>query len=422
MPVKSIKIESLLYRIIIAVIGLICILSAYFFTKWSFANTISTRTEYREIADFTTNLAPSDPQTHYASAVLHEKSFLPEDFQKSLAEFEKAVALSPNDYLLWLALGKSRERNGDAEGAEKALRKAAELAPNYAQVQWTLGNILLRRGKTAEAFTEIRKAVVSDAKYTDSAVSTAWQSFDGDISQIKQAVGDSAQTKSALAVFLAKQKRFDEAFETWNSLPPDAKKIAFKTNSDELYKQFITAKKFRSALLVLSQISADEAQNLAVAKISNGDFESGIKSQNAEIFEWKINDGTQPQVGLNEQNKHGGSRSLWLIFNSPDGKGFRAVSQTVAVEAGKTYEFETFYKSELKAVSTIRWEIIDASDDKILASTEAVSVNADWTKLTTKFSVSASTEAVTIRLARANCTSQICPISGKVWFDDFSLR
>ena len=97
MPVKSIKIESLLYRIIIAVIGLICILSAYFFTKWSFANTISTRTEYREIADFTTNLAPSDPQTHYASAVLHEKSFLPEDFQKSLAEFEKAVALSPND-------------------------------------------------------------------------------------------------------------------------------------------------------------------------------------------------------------------------------------------------------------------------------------------------------------------------------------
>lgn len=422
MPIKSIKIESLMPRIIVALVILICLASAYFFAKWGFANTISTRTQYREVADFTTQLAPSDPQTHYASAVLHEKSFLPEDFQKSLIEFEKAAALSPHNYHLWLALGKARERSGDADGAEKALRKAAELAPNYAQVQWTLGNVLLRRGKTAEAFTEIRKAVISDAKYTDPAVSAAWQVSGGDLAQIKQAVGDSAQIKSALAIFLAKQKRFDEAFEIWNSLSADAKKKAFKTNGEEFYKQLIAEKKFRLAVAVLAQISSDDPQAFTVGKINNSDFESDIKTQDAGIFEWKIDSGAQPQIALNDQTKHGGKRSLWMIFNSSDGKGFRAISQTVAVEPGKNYEFETFYKSELKTSSTVRWEIADAADGKILASTEAISANADWTALRTKFSVSAPTEAVSIRLARANCSSQICPISGKVWFDDFSLR
>lgn len=422
MPIKSIKIQSFLARILIASVAFVCLAGAYFFAKWGFANTISTRTEYREVADFTTDLAPSDPQTHYASAVLHEKSFLPEDFQKSLTEFEKAVALSPNDYLLWLALGKARERSGDAEGAEKALRKSAELAPNYAQVRWTLGNILLRRGKTAEAFAEIRRAVSADAKYTEPAVSTAWQTSGGDISQVKQIVGDSAQIKAALSVFLVKQKRFDEAIEIWNTLAADEKKTIFKTSGEELYLQFLDAKKFRSALAVRSQISDDGTQNLAVGKISNGDFEGDIKAQNAGVFEWKIDDGAQPQIALNEQTKRGGNRSLWMIFNSSDGKSFRAVSQIVAVETSKTYEFETFYKSELKAAATLRWEISDAADGKILASTDAVAANADWTLLKTKFAASGATEAVTIRLVRANCNSAICPIAGKIWFDDLVLR
>jgi hypothetical protein len=422
MPTKSVKIQSSIHRIIIVFVILICFVSAYFFTKWGFANTISTRTEYREIADFTTYLAPSDPQTHYASAVLHEKSFLPEDFQKSLSEYEKAAALSPNDYLLWLALGKARERSGDAEGAEKALRKSAELAPNYTQVQWTLGNILLRRGKTVEAFTEIRKAVVSDEKYIDPAVSTAWQVSDGDISQVKKLVGDSVRIKSALTLFLANRKRFDEAFEIWNLLPDEAKKTIFKPNSEDFYKQLVAEKKFRTAMTVFTQISTDEVQKTELGKIVNGGFENEIKTQDAGIFEWRITDGAQPQIALNDQTKHGGNRSLWLIFNSSDGKGFRTISQTVAVETGRIYEFETFYKSELKASATIRWEITDAADGKVLASTETVSANSDWTTLKTKFSISAPTEAVTIRLARANCASSICPISGKIWFDDFSLK
>lgn len=422
MAVKFVKIETPLLRIALILAAIFCLASAYFFAKWGLANTASSRTDLKEIAEFAAELAPDDPQTHYASAVLLEKSFLPEDFTKSLAEYEKAAALAPYNYLLWLSLGKARERNGDAEGAEKALRKAAELAPNYAEVQWALGNTLLRRGKADEAFAEIRKAVSGNAKFTDPAVSTAWQIFDGDIGKIKQVIGDSDRIRVALAIFLAKQKRFDEALEIWNAIPEDAKKTSLKANGEELYKQFITEKSFRGAMQILTQISDSKTQKFAVGKIANGGFEEEITIQNANLFEWKLSDGNEPQIAFSDSQKHGGSRSLFMIFNSTDGKSFRQVSQTVAVEPNRNYEFSVFYKAELKAQNTLHWEIADASDGKILASTENLSAASDWMNLKAKFTTAANAEAVIIRLVRTNCTSAVCPISGKVWFDDLSLN
>ena len=95
------------------------------------------RAGYKEVAEFALTLAPNDPQTHYTLAVFDEKVFSPENLQKSLAEYEQSAALSPNDYRVWLGLGNARERSGDAAGAELALRKSLELAPNYAPVHWT---------------------------------------------------------------------------------------------------------------------------------------------------------------------------------------------------------------------------------------------------------------------------------------------
>ena len=50
----------------------------------------------------------------------------------------------------------------------------------------------------------------------------------------------------------------------------------------------------------------------------------------------------------------------------------RAITQSVAVEANKKYVFETFYKSELKTTTTVKWEIVDAADGKVLAATEPI--------------------------------------------------
>jgi tetratricopeptide (TPR) repeat protein len=424
MSLKSIKLESPAKRVALLVAVLICLAGAFFFAKWSFANTIAVQSAYnaeraapKDLAELAVYLAPGDPQTHYALAVINEKSFVMEDFTKSVAEYEMATALSPNDFRLWLALGKARERGGDAAGAEKALRKALELAPNYSEAQWTFGNALLRQGKTEEAFNEIRKSVANDSKYVAPAVSTAWQISGGDLAQVRQNLGDSAALNSALAVFLSKQKRFDEALQIWNALPENDRKTTFKQNGEDLYKEMIAAKKYRAAL----QLQNQSGNTASVGKITNSGFEEKINPSNPGAFEWQIAEGAQPRIGPNDAQKHGGALSLLLIFNSSDGKDFRSVSQVVAVEPGRKYNFETFYKSDLKASATLKWEIADA-DGKVLATTDAVSGSAEWTSLKADFTAPENMDAVTVRLARDGCKSIICPISGSIWFDDFSIR
>jgi tetratricopeptide (TPR) repeat protein len=419
---RSIKLNTSASRVIVPMLAVLCVISAYFCAKWYFANAISTRVIYKEISAFAVDLAPADPQTHYANAVLHESTFLPDDLTKSLAEFEKATALSPYDFRLWFELGRARGRNGDTEGAEKALRKALELAPNYSQVQWALGNFLLREGRSEEAFAEIRRAAESDQVFANPAMTSAWQLFEGDTARIKTYVGDSKNLKAAFALILTKEKRFDEALDVWSSLPEAARRKEFKTSGEEIYHKMIEAKKYRDALAIFPDINDSDEHRVTLGRMTNGGFEMNINPQDPGVFEWQIAEGVEPQIFVDKAQKHGGEISLVIVFNNKDGKAFRNISQTAAVEAGKKYVFEVFYKSELKTATTVKWEIADAADGKVLAATEAVAPNADWTSLKTEFVAPETTEAVVIRLARVACDTPLCPISGKLWFDDFSLN
>jgi len=421
--IKSIKLETALSRTVLVIAGFLCLVAIFFFAKWCYANAIAAKAAFIEVAELSVDLAPNDPQTHYALAVLNEKTFLSEDLPKSLREFEQAVALSPNDFRLWLAYGKARERSGDGAGAELALRRTLEFAPNYAQVQWTLGNVLLRRGQIREAFFEIRRAAESDMNYRIPAIGAAWQIFDGSLADVKQNIGDSGNLNSALMIFLAKQKRFAEAVEIWNALPAEEKKTTLKTEGEALFGELIAAKQYRTALEIQTSIDGESnAENFALGKIFNGGFESEVKREKATVFDWQIADGAQPQIGFDDNQKVGGTRSLVIIFNSSDGKDFRQVSQIIAVEAVRKYGFSLSYKSELKTSGTLHWEIVDDSNGKVLAITNPISPNADWTNLKTEFVTAANTQAVTVRLVRESCKSIICPITGKVWFDDFSIN
>jgi predicted TPR repeat methyltransferase len=421
MSVKSFQLNSFAQRAGLVVLGLCCLIFLLFAVKWYFGNSIAMRAGYKEVAEFALTLAPNDPQTHYTLAVFDEKVFSPENLQKSLAEYEQSAALSPDDYRVWLGLGNARERSGDAVGAELALRKSLELAPNYAVVQWTLGNILLRQGKTSEAFAELQKAAESDTKYAAPTVATAGQIFDGNIAQIKQNIGTSSQINFALVTYLANQKRFDEALEIWNSLPSEEKKTVFKENGEQFFAMMLAGGKYRNALQIQNQLSETGGEVPAIEKITNGGFETDVTATKTGIFEWQIADGTAPQIGFDNAQKHGGTRSLVIIFNSLDGKEFRQISQVAAVEPNKKYAYEFFYKSALKTSSTLKWEIIDVLDGKLLAASDAIAADADWAKLQTEFTTPENTEAVMLRLVRDTCQSSICPITGKVWFDDFNL-
>lgn len=422
MAVKAIRLDSTGARIGIAIAAALLLVLAFFSMKWGLANTAVGRAAYKEVAALLVEWAPDDPRAHFVSAVLHEKTFMPEDQPISLAEFEKAVMLAPHNYIYWLELGKARERSGDQAGAEKILRRALELSPNNAQVRWSLGNSLLRQGRSDEAFAEIRAAVAADGKFTNPAAAMAWQIFDGDMEMVRRTIGDSAALNAALAGILVNQKRLDEAFAIWTALPAEDKRVAHREMSNSFFIQLIDAKKYRLAAEVYTAALAEDGEKAVPGSLIDGGFEGNLKPQNPAFFEWHVAEGSKPQVGVDNVQKHSGERSLVLVFNSPDGKDFRSVAQTVAVEPGRSYQFELFYKTDLKADKTLKWDVSATADHKVIASTDAVAAVSDWASQRVTFTVPAGVEAVTIRLARAGCgPAGSCPISGRIWFDDLKL-
>ena len=417
----TITIDSTLARsLLIGAAIVFLLLPAYFFIKWSFANMAAMRTDLPEIADLATRLGPDDSQTHFTAAALYEKTFLPEDFERSLSEYEKAAALSPANYLLWLELGKARERAGDTGGAEAALRYAVSLAPNYAAPHWALGNTLVRQGKTGEGFAELRAAAAANPAFAAAAVRSALQALDGELAQIGNAIGDGPEIRAALITELTRAKRLDEAFRIWKNISPHEQTGPLAEASGTLLAELITAKKFAEAFEIELARQGRDPQTPA-GTLANGGFEDEIKSRGASIFEWQIADGAQPQIVISDGQKHGGARSLLIVFNSSDPKDFRSIAQHVPVEPGKNYEFTAYYRAELKAAADVKWEIADADTSAAIASTNVVSNTADWVELRCRFT-SPKSGAVIVRFVRENCASAICPMIGRLWFDDLAVR
>jgi len=415
---KTVRIDSAPKLAAVGAAAVFVVIAAIWSAKWGLANTAALRADLKEVAVYTAELAPDDPQTHFTAAKLLEKSFDPGDFEKAISEYERSVALAPNNYNLWLELGHVRERNGDPEGAERAMRRALELAPNYSRVQWALGNSLVRQGRTDEGFSLIRAAVAGDSTFTDPAAVTAWQILDGDLGRVRTLLGDSPRLNASLALILAKQKRYDEALEVWNAIPAAEKSADLKETGKSLLGQFSQAKRYREMARLTADLAGDG--DAKIGQITNGGFEDGLRATNAGTFDWQIADGPQPQIAPTSGQKHSGSNSLVLIFNSQDAKDFRSVSQTLAVEPGKAYNFEIFYRSDLKASASFKWEIADAATGKALARTDAVVNRSEWSPLSVKFTVPSATDGIIVRLVRENC-SVVCPVNGNIWFDDAQL-
>jgi len=426
LALKLIKFEPRLGRIVIIMAALLCVLTCWFFVKWNFANSVASRLDtkrpdYKPVAEWLTVLAPNDPQTHLTTAHIYQRTFDFGDLTRSQNEYEMAVALSPYNYSTWVDLGKVRGLNGDTEGALAAYKRALDLAPNYAAVQWVYGNALIREGNVDEGFAFIAKAASSNPDYAQPAVQTALQLFDNDTGKVFESLGNTDATNAALASAFTGQMHFDEAFAAWSKLPDADKNAKFKKLGDTLLDKFAQAKRFQLAAGVAASLRTGENDKPVVGQISNGGFENGVKLRDAGLFEWQIAEAAQPQIGLTETQPHTGKFALLIAFNSFETAAFRSVSQTVAVTPGAEYEFGAFYRSDVKTQASLKLEIVNALTSAPFASL-LLAPTGEWTPLGAKFSVPADGDGIIIRLVREGCAGVSCPTNGSLALDDLSLK
>jgi hypothetical protein len=414
---RSISITGFARKALLAGIVLLLAVLTFFTAKWAFGNAVSSRTEFTEATEFAVGLAPDDPQTRVAHSVLLTRTFDPADNAASLKQIETATALSPHNYLLWLDLGKSLERNGEADRAIAAFHRARDLAPNYSITKWTLGNALLRQGNQDEAVPLIIAAAETQAKYAGAAASLIWQIFEGDLAAVKLELKDAPITTSRLVPILAREKKFDEAVDLWNGLSSAEKKTNFAEVGKTLYGQLVAAKRFRQALNIVGDISSDRLGRLTPGEVFDGGFELRIPNESKSVFEWRY--AADPRMGLTEGQKRSGNYSFLIGF--PSGTtSIKSLAQTIAVVPGRNYGFEIYFRSDLKTSGSIKWEIVNAIDGKRLAVTEALVASTEWIALRASFTAPADSDGIELRLIK-ECTTGECPIEGNIWFDDARL-
>jgi len=383
-------------------------------------------------ADRAVTFSPSDPAASYARAATLMSAGEP---AAAASEFERAVALRPRDYLLWLELGQARDQAGELEGAIAAFKEAARLAPYYAQPRWQLGNTLLRAGRYDEAFAEMRRAAASNPGLLPNLIDLAYGLYDGDVAAIEQAV--QSQTPAAycwLARLCARNGKADEALRLFRAAGPipDQERQA-------LMAELFTAKRFSEAYEIwasgrqqsdraLLPKGSHEGANEGRVAVIDGGFEDEIKTD-AAGFGWQIwREPRSISVSLNAREPHNGSRSLLIEWSGDLPPSTPVVSQLIIVEPKTRYRLSFWARAEELVTGGLPTVTVSDPDGERLFGQSAPLSQANtqasngWSQYSVEFVTTAETRTALIAIRRQSCASAPCPVFGQTWFDDFTLN
>lgn len=424
--ISYINVRPVWRRVLLLVPAALALWGAWHGLLWGMGRTMAEFTPDLKTAEAAVRVAPEDPYAHLKLARVNFRSLLPENTREALREYERAAALAPNDYLVWLEIGRVRESAGDSEGGERALRRAAELAPNYALPRWHLGNLLLRAGRDREAFEELSRAGDADPALRPQVFNFAWRVYDGDIPRVLEAVGRSPQARAQLATYLLYHQRLDEAVRLWQSLSA-AERDEQAAAGQQITAAFFDARRFRTALeLYREQAAANGAPSPSVGKVLNGGFEEDVGPASAYVFGWRVVPAPPTQIAIDPRVGRTGARSLRIAFSSVGSFDHKNVAQLIVVEPGAKYRLTYAARTDgLQSASTPIVEVADAGEaGTVLALGQPLANGSnDWQQEAVEFTAPPRSEAVFVRLNRAPCMSAAgCPIFGKVWYDDFNLE
>lgn len=363
-------------------------------------------------------LAPSDPDAHYARAIA--LLFNGEASAGALKEYEQAASLRPRDHYLWLTIGGARDQAGDEKGALEAYSEAAHLAPYYAEPHWQLGNVLLRAGRFDEAVRELRLAAVSNPALLPGFIDLVWGATEGDAPQATQLINaDTDQWRLALARFLVKRGKTGEALTLFRA----ASAASTEKDRTDLLQELLSAKRFKEAYEVWSM--EDDGRRLSNGLIDPG-FEEPVKL-NASGFGWQMaRDLQSVKVSVDKSKPRQEASSLRFDWEGDSNPSLAVVSQLALVEPDSRYLLRFFARSEQLVTGGLPLIVVADNSGKdvreIAQSNAIVQETNDWREYSMEFATGSDMSAVTITLRRQTCANGPCPIFGRLWLDDFSLR
>lgn len=368
--------------------------------------------------DLAVRLSPSDAETHYARG---EVLLATEDYAQARIEFERAVQLRPRDYYLWLILGVSRDADQDQEGALRALKQSASLAPSYAKPSWQLGNLLLRMGQLDQAFVELRKAAHGDPSTLPVVIDLAWGLTQHDPQKVVAMLQpETDSTRLALALFFAKHNQGAAAAQQFllSKGTPDAK-------AEALLDELLKVRAFNDAYQVWARMRGVAATNPG-SGFFDGGFEGWLATGQAG-FGWQIAANiTNVEMSVDTSEHQSGGRSLRTEFRGNSNPAASLLTQLVLVKPQTRYRISFAAQSrDFVSVAAPIVTISDASAPKgaMLAQSPPLLPDKNgWRLFSLDLTTNAATQAILISVSRQNCANDPCPAFGSLWLDSFGIE
>lgn len=415
-------------KLMMIIIVLMALTTSWFVVRWYLGNTLA---EYLipeqnqlETAQMAVSWAPNDPLPHWRLGNFIQNSLPSDQILLAVAEYEKAVSLSPSDYRFWMDLGAALEQAGDSDKAEKALRQAVKLAPSYSYPSWHLGNLLLREGRYPEAFAELHRASEANDLLRPQLFNLAWQVNKEDFESLKASIGNGPEARAQFSQYLISRGRFDEGLRFWNTLS-ETEKRANQPATLSMIDNLVAAKRYHQAVEIWNSVAPMAAARAEPGHIIDGGFENNIANGRGAVFSWQFQSVSQAQAGIASTPAHTGDHSFRILFQVRTRLAAINVSQLVPVKPNTQYDLEWYLKTDkLVSAATPIVLIADATDETSLASSEAApNGDNDWQRISLSFKTGAKTEAVRLKISPTSCSdNSVCPIFGTIWYDDFDLK
>ena len=363
-------------------------------------------------ADRALSYTPDDPEVLYARALLHEQA---EEPTEAIRDLEKAAALRPRDYLLWLELGRVLQVADEEPRALSAFQEAVRLAPYSTDARWQLGNLLLRNGRFEEAFAELRRASAADREMLPVVLELAWNAYQGNAEEIENAVrvSDPAD-RLALAQFLLRHGDIAGALQVFKST---------KGATTDQRNQFVLALLAQNHFYEAFEAWSGETYAAGLAAIANGDFEEKTLIRD-EGFGWQASMQEGSQVILDLSQARTGQQSALIEFTGSSNPGTAVLTQRVLVQPETNYQLRFATKSQNLITGGLPiLAVAEATTNgKLLAECTLWVQTTSWETMKLSFRTGNDVTAVRISIQRQACSRQPCPAIGRLWLDDFSLQ
>jgi hypothetical protein len=163
----------------------------------------------------------------------------------------------------------------------------------------------------------------------------------------------------------------------------------------------------------------------AAEQFWNAGFENHLSNTTSIPFYWTFTSQSQALIDIDTDHPHSGHRSLRIVFSAPTKLETISISQTIVVQPNSQYRFAYFVRTrDLKTGSAPQIALLDAANNaNFVQSAPTPTGTNDWQEISCDFRTKPTTQAIKLMMYRESCgEAQLCPIFGKVWYDDFNLQ